>query len=200
MRRAVFLDKDGTLIVDDPPNTDISRVRFHSDVFTALRVLAQAGYMLVIVTNQDGIAHGRCQESDVRRMQTYIQHRFADEGITLAGFYFCPHHADGIVAPYAVTCRCRKPQPGLLIRASRELHIDLTQSWMIGDILHDVEAGRGAGCRTVLMDMGNETEWRLTESRWPHHIADSLLSAATFIVSPGRRTHGAIVDRGMAEP
>jgi D,D-heptose 1,7-bisphosphate phosphatase len=196
MIRAVFLDKDGTLVEDQPPNVDTAGVRFYRDVFTALRLLDRSGYALIIATNQNAIARGRCSETDVRRVQVYIERRLANEGITLAGFYYCPHHPEGIVAPYAVPCLCRKPQPGLLTRAARDLDIDLAQSWMVGDILHDVEAGRWAGCRTVLLNNGHETEWRLTETRWPDHIANTLLEAAQLIVLSGeRRTSGAIAER-----
>jgi D-glycero-D-manno-heptose 1,7-bisphosphate phosphatase len=187
MMRAVFLDKDGTLVEDQPPNTDTSLVRFYPGVFTALRLLEGAGYALIVATNQSAIAEGHCVESDVRRMHGYIQCRLAEEGITLAGFYFCPHRAEGIVAPYAVDCECRKPQPGLLLRAGRELSIDMSQSWMVGDILHDVEAGRWAGCRTVLVDNGHETEWKLTERRRPDHVAPTMLAAAHVILHVRRQ-------------
>lgn len=185
MKRAVFVDKDGTLVEDDPPNVDTSRVRFYPEVFPALQLLTRAGYDLVVATNQSGIAMGCCHETDVRRMQTHVERRLADEGVALAGYYYCPHLADGAVLPYAMACDCRKPRPGLLLRASRDLDIDLTRSWMVGDILHDVEAGRWAGCRTVLIDNGHETEWRLTETRWPHHMAPTLLEAAQLIVRLG---------------
>ncbi|MDC8447412.1 MAG: HAD hydrolase-like protein [Nitrospira sp.] len=78
-------------------------------------------------------------------------------------------------------CYCRKPNPGLLIQAADELHVDLTHSWMIGDILHDVEAGRAAGCRTILLTNGNETEWNLTSLRWPNFITDEMFEAARLI-------------------
>jgi D-glycero-D-manno-heptose 1,7-bisphosphate phosphatase len=200
MRRVVFLDKDGTLVEDEPPNIDTSRVHFYPDVFPALRLLARAGFALVIVTNQNGIAQGRCEESDIHRMLTYFRDRFADERLTLDGFYYCPHDADGVIAPYAVPCLCRKPRPGLLMRARRDLDIDMTQSWMVGDILHDVEAGRWAGCRTVLINNGHETEWRLTETRWPDHIAETMLKAAQLIVLAGeRRARGALAKRYKEE-
>jgi D,D-heptose 1,7-bisphosphate phosphatase len=201
MRRAVFFDKDGTLVEDDPPNIDTAHVRFYPDVFEAMRLLTEAGYDLVIVTNQSAVAQGGCNEADVRGMHTYVKHRLADEGVSLAGFYYCPHQADAPVIPYAVPCECRKPQPGLLLQASRELRLDLAQSWMVGDILHDVEAGRWAGCRTVLLDNGHETEWHLTEVRWPDHIAPTLLKAAQLIVLSGeRRTSGAIADQRQEDP
>jgi D,D-heptose 1,7-bisphosphate phosphatase len=188
MRRAVFLDKDGTLVEDEPPNTDTSRVHFYPDVFGALRLLKQAGYALVIVTNQSAVAQGRCQEADVHRMLGYVQDRLEREDLSLAGSYYCPHDPEGIVSPYAVPCECRKPRPGLLTRAARDLGIDLSRSWMVGDILHDVEAGRWAGCRTVLVNNGHETEWRLTEMRWPDHIGPTLLKAAQLIALWGDRT------------
>jgi len=182
MRRAVFFDKDGTLVEDVSPNTDTSLVRFYPGVFTALRWLERAGFVLIIATNQGGIAEGRCSEADVRRIHAYLHCRLADEGITLGGFYYCPHRADGIVAPYAVPCLCRKPQPGLLLQAGRDLDLDMGESWMVGDILHDVEAGRRAGCRTVLVNNGHETEWRLTPTRQPDHLTPTVLAAAELIV------------------
>jgi D-glycero-D-manno-heptose 1,7-bisphosphate phosphatase len=188
MMRAVFLDKDGTLVEDQPPNTDPRLVRFYADIFPALRLLDDSGYALVVVTNQSAIAQGRCKESDIRRMQTYVEHRLAGKGIRLAGFYYCPHDPHGIIAPYAVPCVCRKPHAGLLLQASRDLGIDLTQSWMVGDILHDVEAGRSAGCRTVLVNNGHETEWRFTGARCPDHVAPTVLRAAQLIVSGGDRS------------
>jgi histidinol phosphatase-like enzyme len=105
-------------------------------------------------------------------------------GVPLAGFYYCPHHPKGTVAAYTVSCRCRKPAPGLLLRAAAEHGIALDQSWMIGDILDDIEAGRRAGCQTVLIDNGNETEWRVGRRRRPHRVADDLAEAARLILAP----------------
>ena len=87
---------------------------------------------------------------------------------------------------YAIACDCRKPRPGLLRRAALEQELDLPRSWFVGDILHDVEAGRAAGCRTVLIDNGNETEWKLTPQRLPHHVAPDMLGAASIILKEGR--------------
>jgi D,D-heptose 1,7-bisphosphate phosphatase len=187
---AVFLDKDGTLVEDEPLNVDVSRLRFYPDTFAALRLLQRAGFALVIVTNQGGVAHGRFSEADVREMRSYLRRRLEDAGISLKGFYYCPHDPDGIIESYAIHCLCRKPQPGLLVQASCELRIDVSQSWMVGDILHDVEAGRGAGCRTILLNNGHETEWLLTESRWPDYIAKTLREAAQLITLSGPRRSG----------
>jgi D-glycero-D-manno-heptose 1,7-bisphosphate phosphatase len=184
---AVFLDKDGTLVVDEPPNMDTTRVRFYPHAFEALRLLQHAGFALIVVTNQGGVAHGLLTEADVRHMHAYLLRRFAEADIELHGFYYCPHHPQGVIDPYAIECLCRKPHPGLLMQASCELRIDMSRSWMVGDILHDVEAGRWAGCRTILLNHGHETEWRLTESRWPDYIAETLLEAAQLITLSGQR-------------
>jgi histidinol phosphatase-like enzyme len=108
--------------------------------------------------------------------------------VALDGFYYCPHHPRGALARYACECSCRKPQPGMLMRAAREHGIDLPASWMIGDILHDVEAGNRAGCRSLLIDNGNETEWQRGPGRTPTAIAADLFAAATLIAaSDGER-------------
>src|SRR5581483_11142184 len=109
-------------------------------------------------------------------------------GVPLAGFYYCPHHPQGQVNSYAVTCRCRKPAPGMLRRAAADLGIDLAESWMLGDILDDIEAGRRADCRTVLIDNGNETEWRRGRGRRPHYRAGDLAEAARLILNAAMKS------------
>jgi D-glycero-D-manno-heptose 1,7-bisphosphate phosphatase len=182
-RPAVFLDKDGTLIENVPIVRDTVTVHVLPGVLEGLRLLHRAGYLLVVVTNQGGVAQGLFGEEHVKHMEGGLRLVLSTFQIPLAGFYYCPHHPDGIVQPYAVQCLCRKPKPGLLLRAASDLAIDLERSWMVGDILHDVEAGRWAGCRTVLLDNGNETEWEMNETRWPDHLADDMLQAAQLILN-----------------
>jgi histidinol-phosphate phosphatase family protein len=178
-RPAVFVDKDGTLIENVPYNADPARVRFTRHAAAGLRRLADAGLPLFIVTNQPGLASGRIEPDAFARLQRVIEERLRDEaGVPLAGWYVCPH-ADASLPP----CGCRKPAPGLLQRAAREHRIDLARSWMVGDILDDVEAGRRAGCRTVLLDVGNETVWQLDDWRQPHHRCTDLRQAAEVILA-----------------
>jgi histidinol phosphatase-like enzyme len=106
-------------------------------------------------------------------------------GAELAGFYYCPHHPEGWVAEYAARCNCRKPAPGLIERAARELNASANGAWLVGDILDDVEAGSRAGCTTILLDNGNETEWVLPPRRRPDYIVRDLDEVADFIVSSG---------------
>jgi histidinol-phosphate phosphatase family protein len=177
-RRAVFLDKDGTLVEDVPYNVDPDRIRLTPRAGAGLSMLHRAGFRLVVVTNQSGVARGMFAEEALGQVERRLRLLLAREGVPLAGFYHCPH--------LAVGCSCRKPQPGLLRRAAGELRIDLAASWMIGDILDDVEAGRSAGCGTVLLDNGGETEWQLSPGRMPDMLAEDLHHAASMILRGSR--------------
>lgn len=183
LRPAVFLDKDGTLLDDVPFNVDPHRMRFAEGAPRALAQLATLGVPLVVVSNQAGVALGRFDAARLDDVAAHLSAMFAQCGASLAGAYFCPHHPRGSVAAYAADCDCRKPRPGLLQRAAREHAIDLRRSWMVGDILDDVEAGRRAGCRSVLVCNGNETEWRDGEFRRPDHFVRDLAEASQLIVA-----------------
>jgi histidinol-phosphate phosphatase family protein len=182
-RRAVFLDKDGTLVEDVPYNVDPKKIRLVPGAVEGLQALYQNGYRLVVVSNQSGVARGLFPETALAVVERTLRRLLASFGVPLAGFFYCPHHPEGSVASYAVDCRCRKPAPGMLRRAAAELGLDLAESWMVGDILDDIEAGRRAGCRTVLVDNGNETEWRRGPRRRPHHVARDLAEAARLILA-----------------
>ena len=182
-RRAVFLDKDGTLIEDVPYNVDPARIRLAACAPQGLRRLHEAGYLIVVVSNQSGVARGLFPERGLRGVEARLRELLAEHDVPLAGFYYCPHHPEGVVAQYAVECDCRKPAPGMILRAARDLHLDLARSWFIGDILNDVEAGRRAGCRTILLDNGNETEWELSRERLPDCVVSDIRDAAGVILS-----------------
>lgn len=177
----VFLDKDGTVVEDVPYNVEPDRTRLAPGVEEGLRMLDDVGYRLVMVSNQSGVAHGYFPEEALQPVETRVRTLLEDIGVELTGFYYCPHHPEGVDAAYTGECNCRKPAPGLLLEAADEHDVDLARSWMIGDILHDVEAGRRARCRTVLIDNGNETEWNLSRERMPHHIVPTLFEAARVI-------------------
>ena len=180
--RAIFLDKDGTLVEDVPYNIDPARVVLCPGVVEGLQLLQRHGYALIVVSNQAGIARGYFGEEDLQALERHLVRLFRGHGIALHGFYWCPHSPDGRVARYATLCTCRKPMPGMLLRAAREHGVDCKQSWMVGDILNDVEAGRRAGCKTVLIDNGNETEWEWSALRSPDLLVKEFLHAARAIV------------------
>jgi D,D-heptose 1,7-bisphosphate phosphatase len=182
MVKAVFIDKDGTLVEDVPYNVNPDLINFTTGAIDALKSLKSDGYRIIIVSNQSGIAHGYFSENDFRILRKTLQEMLEAAGASIDGFYFCPHHPAGKVSPYAIRCECRKPKPGLLIAAAEEHNIDLTRSWMIGDILNDVEAGTRAGCKTILINNGNETEWKFGENRLPTAIVPNMISAARRIL------------------
>ena len=160
-RRAVFLDKDGTLIVDVPYNADPAKLEFQPGAREALAAFAAAGFALVIVSNQSGLALGRFTHDAFAALRRVLAERlWREAGVALLDFVFCPHARD--------TCACRKPSPLMLHVAAREFGLDLSRSWMVGDTLDDVEAGRRAGCSTVLYESGGETVWHDTPPRRPH--------------------------------
>lgn len=183
MNKAIFLDKDGTLIVDVPYNVDPARIQLYPDAGPALHRLQISGFKLIVISNQSGVARGYFAEDALDGVITALHHQLTAFGVKLDGFYYCPHHPDGSAAAYAIDCDCRKPQPGLIQRAAREHDIDLSQSWMVGDILNDVEAGNRAGCRTLLIDRGNETEWLTGPFRTPTATVTSLEKMAEYILS-----------------
>jgi D-glycero-D-manno-heptose 1,7-bisphosphate phosphatase len=189
-QRAVFLDKDGTLVQDQPFHRNHEGVPLLPKVAEGLRLLQEHGFALVVVTNQGNVAKGLLAEEDVAGMKTQLCDMLLSFNVALAGFYFCPHHPLGSVPSFATVCTCRKPAPGLLLEAAEHLDLDLQQSWMVGDILDDIEAGRASGCRTILIDNGNETEWIVNSMRSPNYMAKDLLEAASFILCTDRQRQG----------
>ncbi len=180
--KAVFLDKDGTLIEDVPYNVNPDLIKLTQGAIAGLQLLQASGYKLIVISNQSGVARGYFLESELVGVKEHLLKLLSPQGVTLDGFYYCPHHPDGVVSEYAITCDCRKPEPGLILRAACEHNIDLQKSWFIGDILNDVEAGHHAGCKTILIDNGNETEWQLSPIRIPDYVVADLMMAAQMII------------------
>ncbi|MFW5972954.1 MAG: D-glycero-alpha-D-manno-heptose-1,7-bisphosphate 7-phosphatase [Bacteroidota bacterium] len=179
---AVFIDKDGTLIDNVPYNVEAEHIRLATGASVALRMLRAAGFRLIVVSNQSGVARGYFSEDALQDVKHTLEAVIQQAGGRLDAFYYCPHHPEGNVAGYTRMCNCRKPAAGMLFRAAAEHDIDLQASWMIGDILHDVQAGRAAGCRTILIDNGNETEWLLSPERTPHFRVADLAEAAETVI------------------
>ena len=146
LRRAVFLDRDGTL------NKDVGYVHRKEDwqwlpgVAEALKRLRAVGYVLVVVSNQSGIARGMFDREALRQLEDWVNTELAAKNAAIDAWYYCPHLPE-ITGP----CECRKPEPGLLLQAARDLDLDLANSWMIGDRVRDVQAGLAAGCQSILL-------------------------------------------------
>jgi histidinol-phosphate phosphatase family protein len=183
LNKAVFIDKDGTLICDVPYNVDPTKITLQSGAGSTLRRLKEAGYKLIVISNQSGIARGYFPLEALAAVNQRIQELLEPYDVTIDDFYYCPHGPDD-------GCACRKPQPGLLLRAAEDYLVDMQQSWMIGDILHDVEAGNRAGCQTIHLDVGNETDWHGGAGRRPNYTVHSLKAVAdTICRSTHERSH-----------
>jgi D-glycero-D-manno-heptose 1,7-bisphosphate phosphatase len=154
--RALFLDRDGTLVHPSHYPSRPADLRLYEGVGPDLRRLQDAGFRLVLITNQSGLARGYFGAAELDAMHDYLASQLAGWGVRLDGIYYCPHHPEGTIPDLAVACECRKPRPGMLLRAAAELEIDMRRCWFIGDILDDVEAGNSAGCRTILVDLDTE--------------------------------------------
>jgi len=157
LRPAVFLDRDGVVIEDSHYLADRSRVRLLPGAAEAIATLNRTGWPVVIVTNQSGVARGLFGEDDVAEVHDHLAELLRGYGARIDAFHYCPHHPEGAVARYRVDCSCRKPRPGMLVRAAESLGIDLAASWLIGDRVSDLAAGAAVGCRTVLVRTGHGT-------------------------------------------
>jgi D-glycero-D-manno-heptose 1,7-bisphosphate phosphatase len=180
-RPAVFLDRDGTLVHARYYPSRPEELQLYDGIAPGLRSLQQLGFALVVVTNQSGLARGLFSEADLTAMHHHLRYRLVELGVTLDGIYHCPHLPHGTVPHLSIPCSCRKPAPGLLHRAATDLQLNLTKSWMIGDILDDVEAGKRAGSRTVLVDLGTESFPELPV-RAPHFVARDTSHALEIVL------------------
>ena len=149
--KAVFLDRDGTLIRHREYLTDLSDLELFEETVEAVRRLNRNRIPAVVITNQAAVARGLLSEEGLMAIHSEIQARLRHRGAFLDAFYYCPHHPTEGELPYRRNCPCRKPQPGLIVKASDELGLSPQLSFMVGDSQGDVEAGRRAGCRTVLI-------------------------------------------------
>lgn len=178
--QALFLDRDGTLVHPRHYPARPEDLILFEGIGPELRALQAAGFGLVVITNQSGIARGYFTETDLRRMHEHLTAELARHGVRLDGIYHCPHHPEGVIPRLATHCACRKPQPGMLLRAATNLGLDLGRSWFVGDILDDNEAGNRAGCRTVLVDLGTEALPE-TPIRQPDYVARDILHALQIV-------------------
>lgn len=176
--KAAFLDRDGVINADrDDYVKNTSELEIYRFVPAAIRALNDAGYLVVVVSNQQGTAKGIISETDLCEMEREIRDRVESVGARISGFYYCKHLATD-------NCDCRKPQPGLILQAAREHGIDLSESTMVGDSERDIIAGKTAGCRTILVLTGKLSREDVEQlSTKPDLVAENLAEAAALIVA-----------------
>ena len=188
-QRAIFLDRDGTIIEEINYLREPNQIRLLASVIPALQRL-QEHFRLVLVTNQAGIARGYLDEDTLRHIHHHLEARLAMASINLAGVYYCPHHPEVGDPPYRQECKCRKPHPGMLLAASRDLALDLSGSYTIGDKLSDIAAGINAGTHTGLVRTGYGIEHEnqvVDKGIYPDFIGNDLLAVANWILGTCRR-------------
>ena len=189
--KAMFLDRDGVIneliyykeqgIIDSPFTAE--QVRLFPGVGEAIKKFKQMGFKVVLVSNQPGMAKGYLSEETLKEIRQKMESELAKEGAALDGEYYCFHHPEAKIERLKVNCECRKPKPGMLLQAAKDMGINLSASWMIGDGLTDVQAGKSAGCRTVLIGRMKCELCQLMdeENARPDIIAGNLLQAAQII-------------------
>jgi D,D-heptose 1,7-bisphosphate phosphatase len=184
-RRAVFIDRDGTLNEEVGYLDRLDRLRILPGVVEAVRALRAGGFKIVVITNQSGIARGFFTEGFIQALHAEIQGQLSRQGAPLDGFYVCPHHPTEGKEPYRRVCACRKPEPGLLLRAAEEMGIALRRSFMVGDMLKDVETAERAGAGGILVKTGYGQAMLAELPRSairPLYVAEDLRDAARWIL------------------
>jgi D-glycero-D-manno-heptose 1,7-bisphosphate phosphatase len=183
LRPALFFDRDGTLIEEAHYLSRPEDIRVLPGARRAVRLANRRGIPAVVITNQSAVARGLMTEAELDVIHAVLCSELERGGARLDAIYYCPHHLDAVIPAYAVDCPCRKPAPGLLRRAARDLGLDLTRGVMIGDRLLDIEAARRAGCRGVLVRTGYgaaEERSLASSAPRPDWIADDVLGAVTW--------------------
>ena len=156
-KRAVFLDRDGVLNVDNGYVSQVDDFEFIEGAIDACKKLKEKGFLLVVITNQSGIARGYFSEQQFNTLTEWMDWSLADRGVDLDGIYYCPHHAEKGIGEYKVECDCRKPKPGMLLSAIEDLNIDVNSSILVGDKISDIQSGIAAGVKTnYLVRTGKE--------------------------------------------
>ena len=192
MARAVFLDRDGVVnelyyqqeleIRGTPFN--VNQFKLISGVPEAINSLHQSGYLVILISNQPDVAKGNMTLDAFEKIKQKMNAELAEAGAYLDGEYYCMHHPEAKVTKYRVDCDCRKPKSGMLLKATRDLNIDLHESWMVGDNLSDIQAGKDAGCRTVLISKKKCELCSLMDERKikPDNISSDLTEAVNAIL------------------
>lgn len=180
-KRAIFIDRDGTINVGGGLLTDINDFRLLPGVGAAIKMINESGYLAVVITNQPVVARGEVTLDELQKIHEKMKALIGVDGGTLDAVYFCPHYPDpafqGGGKELLIECECYKPKSGMLFRAAEELNIDLKESWMVGDHDRDVLCGKGGGCRTAII--GNDER--------ADYCGESLLDCVQYILERERR-------------
>lgn len=190
-RRAVFLDRDGTINRDVGYPNSYDMVEIYPYSFAAVRKINEAGLLSVIVTNQSGIGRGYIEEKNLLDIHRRMRNDFARHKACIDAIYYCPHYELSEIPEYRKTCSCRKPNPGMAHNAARDLHIDTARSYMIGDKVEDILFGMNIQATSILLltGYGRRSISKLEEKRIePAHVAETLKDAVEWILQKEKRS------------
>ena len=180
----VFLDRDGTLIEEVGYLSHLDRIVLYPWSIESVKLLNRAGFKVVVVTNQAGVARGLFDEDFINEAHRFLDQKFGDGGATIDKFYYCPHHPEASVEAYRCECDCRKPKAGMLWKAAQELQLELSHSFVIGDRLSDLRLGPAVGAKSVLVrtGYGETTARELTDDVEVDYTAPELMTAVAWIL------------------
>jgi D,D-heptose 1,7-bisphosphate phosphatase len=198
--KAIFLDRDGTIIEDSGYTNHPDQVKLLDGVAEALVDLKALEYKLIVVSNQSGVARGIVTEQALGEIHNQLKQLLAIKGVNLDGIYYCPYHPDGIVAKYRKESELRKPNPGMLLTAAKEMDIDLKKSWTIGNSNRDIEAGYRAGCKTILINQSPSYIQPSFDETSPDYKAVNMKEAANIIKKHCRSHENAVFETQSTKP
>jgi len=185
MNKAVFLDRDG-VITKEPPYYahKIDQLELIPKSAEAISLLNESGFKVIVVSNQSGVARGYYQEKDIEIYNMAMKKKLEEKNAYINAIYYCPHYPEATIKEYRIDCDCRKPKPGMLKRAKKDLDLDLKCSFLIGDKISDIDAGYRAGCKTILVLTGqgnDELKNNLKMKIKPNYISKDLYTATQII-------------------
>ena len=190
MKRAVFIDRDGTLSEEVGYINHPGRFRLFPYAGEAIRLLNEHGWLAIVTTNQAGVARGYFSEEMIETVHKSMEDQLAIDGARLDAIYYCAHHPSVGEPPYRLDCNCRKPKPGLITQAATDLHVDLGNSWMVGDRYSDIQMARNAGVKSAFVLSGyGRGEWEHQRPSWteqPDMVAENLLQVVLNIVEESK--------------
>lgn len=183
IHKAVFLDRDG-VITEDPPHYAhrIDQLSIIPKSGDAIRLLNDNNFLVIVISNQSGVARGYYEEKDIKIFNDEMERLLKKENACIDSIYYCPHHPNAVVERYRIECECRKPKPGMIHQAIQKNSIDIRKSFVVGDKWSDINAGRSAGCKTVLVLTGHGNEERSNKQVSADYIATDLFDAVTHFI------------------
>ncbi|MGR3317569.1 MAG: D-glycero-alpha-D-manno-heptose-1,7-bisphosphate 7-phosphatase [Candidatus Anammoxibacter sp.] len=181
--KAIFLDRDGTIIVGLPYLSSVDQIKLNYNAAEGIKEFNEKGYLVIIITNQSGIARGYFNEERLREINEELKKQLYVKGAKIDAIYYCPHMPEGEITDDSAACQCRKPKPGMIQDAATKYNVDLKKSLMVGDTPGDILAGKNAGCKTAIIDKGKEFYdiKRDTNEVQPDYIVKNLHEVAMLL-------------------